>query len=67
MLILLRGVVLQPLNRLPFYALLLSNSAKDINSLDPIRVTIYKSRNNSKGLNCYLIGVRIESLAKRTD
>ena len=27
----------------------------------------YKSRNNSKGLNYYLIGVRIELLAKRTD
>ena len=40
---------------------------KIINSLDPIRVTIYKSRNNSKGLNYYLIGVRIESPAKRTD
>ena len=40
---------------------------KIVNSLDPIRVTIYKSVNNSKGLNCYLIGVRIESLAKRTD
>ena len=40
---------------------------KIINSLDPIRVTIYKSRNNSKGLNYYLIGVRIELLAKRTD
>ena len=40
---------------------------KIINSLDPIRVAIYKSRNNSKGLNYYLIGVRIESLAKRID
>ena len=40
---------------------------KIINSLDPIRVTIYKSRNNSKGLNYYLIGDRIELLAKRTD
>ena len=40
---------------------------KIINSLDPIRVAIYKSRNNSKGLNCYLIGFRIESPAKRTD
>ena len=40
---------------------------KIVNSLDPIRVAIYKSRNNSKGLNCYLIGVGIESPAKRTD
>ena len=45
----------------------LAIALKIVNSLDPIRVTIYKSRNNSKGLNCYLIGVRIESLAKRTD
>ena len=30
-------------------------------------IRYYKSRNNSKGLNCYLIGVRIELLAKRTD
>ena len=40
---------------------------KIVDSLDPIRVVICKSRNNSKGLNCYLIGVRIESLVKRTD
>ena len=40
---------------------------KIINSLDPIRVTICKSRNNSKGLNYYLVGIRIELLAKRID
>ena len=45
----------------------LAIALKIVDSLDPIRVAIYKSRNNSKGLNCYLIGVRIESLAKRTD
>ena len=40
---------------------------KIVDSLDPIRVTICKSRNNSEGLNCYLMGVGIESPAKRTD
>ena len=41
----------------------LAIALKIVNSLDP-RVAIYKSRNNSKGLNCYLIGVRIESLVE---
>jgi hypothetical protein len=40
---------------------------KIVDSSDPIRVAICKSRNNSKGLNCYLMGVRMELLAKRTD
>ena len=45
----------------------LAIALKIVNSLDSITVAIYKSRNNSKGLNYYLIGIRIESLAKRTD
>ena len=45
----------------------LAIALKIVDSLHPIRVAIYRSRNNSKGLNYYLIGVRIESLAKRTD
>jgi len=40
---------------------------KIVDSSDPIRVAICKSGNDSEGLNCYLMGVGMESPAKRTD